>query len=305
MLGFCLAQALSTEDENMIKFGIHNSYASTDWYADYDVLIKDVSSLGFDALECNPGTFLEMTKQKREGIKQLAEDRGLDLIFSFGLPKKYDLSSEDESIRQNGISYMKDILNVVHEMGSDLITGCIYSYWPYNYATGTRDREKLQEISVKSLKELTKVAEDLEIDYAMEILNRFEQIVLNTAQEAVDFVKRIDSPRAKIALDTFHMNIEEDSISGALRTAKDYLIDVHLGERNRKFPGMGDFDWTGFMKTIRDINYNKYLVFEPFMITGGEVGENVYLWRDLTGKASKDQLNQMARDSLDFLKAML
>src|SRR5690554_6385852 len=103
-------------------------------------------------------------------------------------------------------------------MGSDLVTGCIYSYWPYNYATGTRDREKLQEISVKSLKELTKVAEDLEIDYALEILNRFEQIVVNTAQEAVDFVKRIDSPRAKIALDTFHMNIEEDSISEALIT---------------------------------------------------------------------------------------
>ena len=286
----------------MIKFGIHNSYASTDWYADYETLIKDVSRLGFDVLECNPGTFLEMPKQERESLKLLAKDSGLNLIFSFGLQKKYDLSSEDESIRQNGIKYMKEILKVVGEMGSDLIAGCIYSYWPYNYITGTRDRKRLQDISVKSLKELMKPAEDLGIDYSVEVLNRFEQIVLNTAQEAVDFVKRVGSPRAKINLDTFHMNIEEDSISEALIISKDYLTDIHVGERNRRFPGMGDFDWDSFMKTLKDMKYDKYLVFEPFMITGGEVGENVYLWRDLTGNATKEQMNEMAKESLEFLK---
>lgn len=288
-----------------MKFGIHNAYANKDWYADYEMLIKKVSRLGFDVLESNPGTFLEMSKTKREDLKLLAQDCGLGFVFSFGLEEKYDLSSEDENTRINGIDYMKRILNVVHEMGSDTIAGCIYTYWPYNYATGTRNREKLADISIKSLRELMKVAEDLEIDYSLEVFNRFEQPILNTAKEAVEFIKRVDSTRAKLNLDTFHMNIEEDSISEALVTAKDYLVDIHIGERNRRFPGMGDFDWDSFMSTLKSINYDKYIVFEPFMITGGEVGENVYLWRDLTGNATTEQLDQMAKTSLKFLRAKL
>lgn len=289
----------------MMQFGIHNAYASKDWHADYDLLIRKVSTLGFDFLESNPGTFLDMTQSQRADLKKLAHDCGLKLVFSFGLPQKYDLSSDDERVRLAGIDYMKDILGVVHEMDSDLIAGCIYTYWPYNYTTGTKDRKRLADNSVKSLKELMKPSEDYGIDYSIEVFNRFEQPILNTAEEAVEFIKRIDSPRAKINLDTFHMNIEEDSVTQALIIAKEYLTDIHIGERNRRFPGMGDFDWDSFMKTLVDINYEKYIAFEPFMITGGEVGTNVYLWRDLTGNATTQQIDEMAKDSLEFLKAKI
>ena len=289
----------------MMKFGIHNAYANKDWFADYDMLIKKVSSLGFDVLECNPGTFYNMPKEKRHDLKMLAKDCGLKLIFSFGLPQKYDVSSEDEQTRQNGVNYMKDVLSVVHEMDSDLIAGCIYSYWPYNYITGTKDRRKLADNSVKSLKELMKPAEDYGIDYSIEVVNRFENILLNTTAEAIEFVKRVGSPRAKINLDTFHMNIEEASVNEALILCGDYLTDIHAGERNRTFPGMGDFDWDSFTQTLVDMDYQKYFVLEPFMITGGEVGSNVYLWRDLTGGATTKQINDMAKESLEFLKEMV
>ena len=43
--------------------------------------------------------------------------------------------------------------------------------------------------------------------FNMEVANRFEQYLLNTAEEAVEFVQRVGSSNAKILLDTFHMNI--------------------------------------------------------------------------------------------------
>lgn len=46
--------------------------------------------------------------------------------------------------------------------------------------------------------------------------------MINTAEEGVDFVKQVNHPDVKVMLDTFHMNIEEDSIGRAVRTAGVY-----------------------------------------------------------------------------------
>jgi D-psicose/D-tagatose/L-ribulose 3-epimerase len=45
--------------------------------------------------------------------------------------------------------------------------------------------------------------------------NRFETDFINTTAQALALVKDIDSPAVGIHLDTFHMNIEEKSLSEA------------------------------------------------------------------------------------------
>lgn len=68
-----------------------------------------------------------------------------------------------------------------------------------------------------------KVAEDCGVLYCCEVVNRFEQYLLNTAKEGVEFVKRLGSPNARVLLDTFHMNIEEDSMVDAILEAGPWL----------------------------------------------------------------------------------
>ena len=64
---------------------------------------------------------------------------------------------------------------------------------------------------------------------------RYEGYILNTCEEAIDFVDEIGSSHVKIMLDTFHMNIEEDNIAAAIRKAGKRLGHLHLGEQNRWF----------------------------------------------------------------------
>ena len=71
------------------------------------------------------------------------------------------------------------------------------------------------------------------------MLNRFENHVLNTAEEGVAFVREVGKPNVKVMLDTFHMNIEEDSFGKAIRTAGPLLGHFHTGENNRRVPGKG------------------------------------------------------------------
>ena len=105
-----------------------------------------------------------------------------------------------------------------------------------------------------------------------------------------------------LLLDTFHMNIEEDNIPEAIRLAGRKLGHLHVGESNRKLPGMGSLPWRDIGRALRDIGYEKGVVMEPFLLQGGEVARDCKVWRDLSGNADEKMLDRYIKESLTFLK---
>ena len=87
------------------------------------------------------------------------------------------------------------------------------------------------------MQRLADLASDHGITLGMEALNRFEGYLINTAQECIDYVRAVDRPNVKVMLDTFHMNIEEDSLTDAIRRSGKLLGHFHVGEANRRCPG--------------------------------------------------------------------
>ncbi len=83
------------------------------------------------------------------------------------------------------------------------------------------------------------------------------------------FVKEVGCPNVEVMLDTFHMNIEEQSIAGAIRHAGSLLGHFHTGECNRMVPGQGRMPWREIGEALRDIGYQGYVVMEPFINRGG------------------------------------
>ena len=110
----------------------------------------------------------------------------------------------------------------------------------------------------------------------------------------------------KVMLDTFHMNIEEDSLLEAVRTAGSLLGHFHVGEANRRCPGPGGrFSWAEIGSVLREAAYSGFVVLEPFVVMGGQVGRDVSLWRDLSGGAGPEQLDQAAADSVAYLRRVM
>ena len=106
-------------------------------------------------------------------------------------------------------------------------------------------------------------------------------------------------------LDTFHMNIEEDSFGAAIRTAGPLLGHFHTGECNRKVPGRGRIPWKEVGEALRDIDYDGAVVMEPFVRMGGTVGESIKVWRDLSSGADEAGLDRDAAESVRFSRFML
>ncbi len=286
----------------MNKVGIYYAFWEREWAADFLPYVEKVKKLGFDALEIAAGALPDMSSAQRLNLAAAAKDAGIKLTYCIGLPEKYDVSSLDEGVRQEGEKYVSTLLDCIKEMGGDTLGGIIYSCWPMSVRPDYDLKCKMREQSKKSLKELLKKAEAYDINYCLEIVNRFEQCILNTAEEGVAFAKELESPKAKLLLDTFHMNIEEDTFTDAIHTAGDYLGHFHIGENNRKTPGTGKLPWNEIFTALRDIDYKGAIVMEPFIKMGGQVGSDILVLRDISRGADENKMDLLAENSAAFVK---
>lgn len=287
-----------------MKFGIYYAYWEQEWNGDYKYYIEKVSRLGFDVLEIAANQLNGYSQRQLEDLKACAVQHGIILTAGLGPSARHNLSSPDPSVRRNGKEFFLNLLKRLDALDIRLIGGALYSYWPVDY-TKPVDKEGDWSRGVESIREMAKIAEGYGIDLCLEVLNRFESHVLNTAEEGVAFVRQVNSPNVKVMLDTFHMNIEEDSIGRAIRTAGPYLGHFHTGECNRRVPGKGRIPWREIGEALKDINYDRYIVMEPFVRMGGTVGSDIKVWRDMSNGADELRLDDDAREALIFSRYML
>ena len=282
--------------------GIFYAYWTHDWDVDFLPYIAKVKRLGFDLLEINGGTIATMDSRARLRIKEEAEKAGILLSWGIGLTRKLDVSSMDEAVRRDGVAFMKKMIEGIREMGGGMVGGTVHSYWPAVFPEGMDSKEPILAQSLKSMRELAPFAEDRGVTLNIEVINRFEQFLVNDVREAVAYVEAIGNPACRILLDTFHMNIEEDSIGDAIRYAGKHLASLHLGETNRKLPGMGRMPWAEIRKALDDIKFTGPLVMEPFLMKGGQIGRDIGVWRDMV---ENPDLDALAAKSAIFVKTNL
>jgi D-psicose/D-tagatose/L-ribulose 3-epimerase len=272
----------------MNKIGIYYAYWTHNWDADFVPYVAKVKRLGFDILEVNAGTVTRMPHRDRDRLKRAAEKAGIELTYCIGLQHRHDIASPDAGVRRRGVAFLKSMARMLRYMGHSRLGGIIYSSWPGKLPFG-EDKRRYLERSVKSMREVMKVAEDRGAFFNVEVVNRFEQFLMNTAAEGVDYVRRVGSPNCRVLLDTFHLNIEEDSIGDAIVATGPMLGHFHIGETNRRPPGRGRMPWGEIFGALRKIGYAGAVTMEPFLMPGGEVGRDISVYRDMRGGLDLDR----------------
>lgn len=284
-----------------MKYGIYFAYWEQEWNVDQKKYISKVKELGFDILEISCAMLKNISEQELLELKKLADDNGIILTAGYGPNAQENLSSDNPAIVKHAIDFYIDILKKLEILNIHTFGGGVYSYWPVDYSKPI-DKAADWERSVRNVRTVGKVAGDCGVDYCLEVLNRFEGYLLNTCVECKKFVEEVDIPSVKIMLDTFHMNIEEDNMIDAIILAGDKLGHFHVGENNRRVPGKGNLPWYEIGAALRKIGYDKNIVMEPFVKSGGGVGSDIKVWRDLSKGASTQQLDEDAKNSVAYLR---
>lgn len=285
-----------------MKFGTLYSYWGNEWSCNYSEIVERVSRLGFDILEIGAGHLLELSELQISDLRSKAEKQGIEITCNIGPAKDKDVASAKSSTRRDGIDFLSNIMKAMKLLGSNRLVGVQYTYWPNDFSD--LDKVAIWARGVDSVKELAQVAEGYGIHMCLEVVNRFETHILNTGAEALDFCKEVGNDNVNILMDTFHMNIEEDNISDAIRAVGGKLGHLHVGEGNRKLPGEGSLPWKEIGKALRDIKYTGGVVMEPFYFKDGQVGKDIKVWRDLSDGASREEMDQKITKSLQFIKSI-
>ncbi len=287
-----------------MKYGIYYAYWAKEWGGDFIPYIPKVKALGFDILEVACGDLHNQPDSYFTELRRVAKENDIILTGGYGPRPEHNLSSPDLAIVENAFTFYQDIFRKMDIAGIRSLGGALYSYWPIDY-NNKIDKAGDLERSIRSMRILADMASDYGITLYMEVLNRFEGYLMNECSEAVIYVEAVNRPNVKILLDTFHMNIEEDSFTEAIKLAGKHLGELHVGEANRKPPREGRMPWKAIADSLKAIGFDGNIVMEPFVTMEGQVGKDIRVWRDISKGASMEALDRDAAESVTFLRNMM
>lgn len=277
-----------------MKFGIHLSTFTREWTEDVLQYIPVVKQYGYDGVELPLISPDEIDLIK---VKKLLNEYGLECTCGTGLNPQRDISSSEEQIRDNGIKHLKRCIDICNELESDCLGGVLYAPWGQ-----AKMRSEAKDDIKRSLEALSLIGEyagKRGVVLAIEILNRYESYFLNTVREGKEYLKQINNKNVKLHFDTFHSNIEEKNMYNAIVEGGEDIYHIHFCENNRGVPGSGSINWDEVKRGIKDINYDRWITLENFVMSECGVGKDVYIWRNI----EKDG-NTAAREGIKFIKKL-
>jgi D-psicose/D-tagatose/L-ribulose 3-epimerase len=239
--------------------------------------ITRARAAGYDLLELSLHDSLNLDTAAAR--RELA-DAGLAVACSRGLAFDADVSSADPAVVERGVRLLHDSLRVTHELGGTHLTGALYSaLGKYGAPLTAAGRANV----VAALAELAAAAAGRGMTLGLEICNRYETNVINTAHDALRLADDIGADNVTIHLDTYHMNIEEDDLVRPVHEVGERLGYVHIGENHRGYLGSGHLDFGAFFHALADVGYTGPITFESFssaVVMEGLSGD-LAIWRNL------------------------
>jgi D-psicose/D-tagatose/L-ribulose 3-epimerase len=265
--------------------------------AEFGRIAPMVKKMGFDLLEFGIESTSDLDYAE---AARIARETGLAVSVCAAMGPDRDLIHPDESIRKNGMDYVRHCIDAAKTVGAKDVIGPLYSAVGRTWQQTEDERKRDVDLLVGRLKELSSYASDRGVGLAVEPLNRFETSFINLAAQAIEVVDRVGHPACGILLDTFHMNIEERSIGDAIRAAGRRVRQIHTCENDRGAPGSGHVPWREVAQACRDINFRGPFVIESFTNKVKSIARAAAIWRNFA--STQDEL---AEDGLKFLRKLL
>ena len=233
--------------------------------------------------------------------------RTADLLAGLGLGASVcvamgpdrDLTADRETVRSTQ-DYLRACVDAVSTLGGNTVAGPIYTPVGKTWQMDTGERAATVDRLVEGLRPVADYAGERGVRLGIEPINRFETSFLNTAEQALAVVERVDSPACGIMLDTFHMNIEEKDQAAAIRLVGERLVHFHACGSDRGTPGADHIAWPAIATALHDTGYDGAVVIESFTPENQTIARAAAIWRPL----APDQ-DAIAVEGLAFLRGVL
>lgn len=241
----------------MIKFGTQDK----DFFPNnFEDKFNYVKSIGFEGFEIDGKALLDNFDEIQEAIKKT----GLPVITACGGYRGW-IGDFDENKRKQGLEDIEQILKALSKIGGKgIVVPAAWGMHTFRLPPMESPRSLAEDERVvsDSLTWLDKVAQTTGTTIFLEPLNRYQDHMINTVEQANYYIEKYKLENVKVIADFYHMNIDEDNISATFRKYKDVIKHIHIADNHRFQPGTGSIDFEEHFKTLIEVNYSGFIVFE-------------------------------------------
>lgn len=242
-----------------------------------DWKIEDVfahaARLGYDGVEIAPFTLAnavgDLSAAERQRLRDAAARAGVAIVGLHWLlvkPEGLYLNHTDAGIRVRTAKYFVELVDCCADLGGTIMV--VGSPKQRNLLPGVT-REQAWDWTAATFRDPVKRAEDRGVTICFEPLAPAETNFINTAAEAIEFVKPFNSPRFKIILDVKAMCSEAKPLPQIIRESWPHFAHFHANDRNLKGPGFGDVDFTPIAAALHEVGYDGFVSVEVFKFEEG------------------------------------
>lgn len=248
-----------------MKFGTCNEYFE-DW--PLEQVFDYAAELGYDGVEVAPFTLApsvdEIPDSRRRELRRAAAAAGVDIIGLHWLlisPEGLYTNHVDDAIRHRTRDYFQSLIRFCGDLGGKVMI--IGSPKQRNVQEGW-DYQETWERTRRVFEECAPLAESNDVHLCIEPLSRDQTNFITTAAEARKMVADVGHPNFQTMVDVCSGSDEERSVPQLLRDSGSHLYHVHLNDANKRGPGFGDTDFVSVLRTLKELNYDRYVSVEVF-----------------------------------------
>ena len=272
----------------MAKLGIHAFCFTPGWEAkNADAELPPLKELGIGVVEL---PLLRPAEFDAKGTRKAFERHGMGVTCSLGLPQHLDPTKDLKACTD----FLDHALNVAAEAGSKILSGVTFG--SIGKTSGAPRTDAEYDAMCMMISHAASTAKSLDLRLGLEPCNRYETHLLNTGQQTVEALNRIGADNTFVHLDTYHMNIEEVSMSQGCQDAGSRLEYIHLSESNRGVPGRGCLNWEDTFAGLKDVGFRGTMTLESFIYVDDDISGGLALWRPVT-----DQPEDILKFGIPFL----
>jgi 5-keto-L-gluconate epimerase len=235
-----------------------------------EATVAEIATLGFDGVEL---AIRDPALVRADELVEMIGRHGLAVpAISTGQAYAEEglcLTSASAEVRRAARDRLISHFPLAARFGALVIVGLI--------GTSTLDGQSLEQATghlVDGLREAAAEAGEHGVRLALEPCNRYESALVRTVEAALEVVDSIETQNVGLLLDTFHMNIEEPSITASIRDSGARIFHFHVADSNRWHPGAGHLDFPAILDELQATGYEGFVSGEflplPDARTAGE-----------------------------------
>ena len=216
----------------------------------FEEYIPEAASMGYDGVELAMKSAGEIHPGK---LDRWLNDAGIQVsCISTGqvyADTGFMFTDEDPVRRKQLSRIFKDIIDLAGVYGKIVNIGRVRGNIDEN------DPVKSLDLFTDMISGLCAHAERRGVTIVLEPVNRYELNFINSLEEGVKVLEKLNIPNLKLMPDVFHMNIEDPVIRTELVNHINHIAYIHLADSNRLAPGQGHTDFEQVFDGLKEVSY--------------------------------------------------